>query len=195
MKLKIIASALFVFAAVSVVSAQTFDEPQKHNFSFGPIAGFNLGSIAGQKLDKKSLSYGAGLMYEYRPFRKFGFTAGLTYEKMKTDVPDGFYNYTGGTPAYGGVRTHQVYAFSAGTRYYMGGFYLAGALGLGLDKGYTTFSDGAISDGGHAFGLYKSLGAGYQIPLKNRDAIEVEAGVFGTRGMKLGGTIRYKLRR
>lgn len=96
---------------------------------------------------------------------------------------------------YGDVWTHQVYSLSAGARYYMGGFYLGGALGLGLDKGHTTLSDGTTSDGGHAYGLYKSLAAGYQIPLKNRDAIEVEAGVFGTKGMKLGGTVRYKFRR
>lgn len=195
MKLRITALALFVFTAVSAVNGQTFDEPQKHNFSFGPIVGFNLGSIAGQKLDKKSLTYGAGLMYEYRPFQKFGFTAGLTYEQMKTDVPDRFYGGFEGSSESGGVWTHQVYSLSAGVRHYMGGFYLGGALGLGLDKGHTTFSDGAVSDGGHAYGLYKSLAVGYQVPLKNRDAIEVEAGVFGTRGMKLGGTVRYKFRR
>lgn len=195
MKLKIIALALFVFTAVSVVKGQTADEPRKHNFSLGPLAGYNLNPIGGYNLDTKGMTYGAGLMYEYRPFQKFGFTAGLAYERMRTDVSDHFYGNFGGLPVYGDVWIHHVYSLSAGARYYMGGFYLGGALGVGLDKGHTTLSDGTISDGGHAYGLYKNMAAGYQIPLKNRDAIEVEAGVFGTRGMKIGGTVRYKFRR
>jgi hypothetical protein len=195
MKLKIISLSLFVFIAVSAVNGQTADEPRKHNFSLGPIAGYNLAPLGGNNNETKGLNYGAGLMYEYRPFQKFGFTAGLTYERMKTDVSDHFYGDIGGLPVYGDVWIHQAYSFSAGARYYMDGFYLGGALGLGLDKGHTTLSDGNTLDGGHAYGLYKSLAAGYQIPLKNRDAIEVEAGFFGTKGMKIGGTVRYKFRR
>lgn len=184
MKLKFSALALFVFTAVSVTNAQISDVPPKHSLGLGPIAGYNL--------ETEGLTYGAGLLYEFRPFQKFGFTAALTYERSSTDVSDRYYGDIEGTPLYGDVWTHQTYSFNVGARYYMNRFYLGGALGVGLDKGHTAVSDGTTFDGGHAYGLYKSLSAGYQLPLKNRDAIEFEAGFFGARNMTIGGTVRYK---
>ncbi|SEL06989.1 hypothetical protein [Parapedobacter koreensis] len=187
MNLKNLVLIVLFFSRIWVANAQTASDPRKHNLSFGPMAGYNL--------DTKGLAYGGGLMYEYRPFQKFGFTAALMYERTRKDVSGDFWGDLNGVPIYGDVRVHQEYSLNVGARYYMGGFYLATALGVGYDDYYTNLSDGSTSDGGHAYGLYKSLGAGYQIPLKNRDVIEAEAGFFGTRDMKIGGTVRYKIRK
>lgn len=183
MKLKIFASALFVLTTVSAANAQITDVPRKHNFGIGPIAGYNL--------DSKGLTYGAGLLYEFRPFQKFGFTAGLTYERTRSDV-NSYYGEIEGSPVYADVRIHQVYSLQAGARYYLNRLYVSGALGVGYDDGGYKLSDGGTADGGHAYSLYKSVGIGYQFPLKNNDALEFEAGYFGTKFMNLGGTIRYK---
>ena len=183
MKLKLFAVALFVFIAGSIANAQTTDLPSKHSLSLGPIAGYNF--------ESEGLTYGAGLLYEFRPFQKFGFIAGLTYQRTRSDV-DFHYGDIDGSTVYGDVRIHQVYAFHAGARYYMDRFYLSGSLGVAYDDASVKLSNGMTVDAGHAYGLYKSIGAGYQLPLKNNDALEFEAGYFGSKFMNIGGTVRYK---
>lgn len=165
---------------LSGVQAQSFMHPKKHNFSIGPIAGYDY--------DIKGPIYGGGLMYEFRPFKNVGFTAGFNYEQTRKDF----------TESSLGDETlrHEVYALHVGARYYIGDFYLGGALGAGHDNGTFKTADGGERSGGSAYSLYKSVGAGYQISLRNQDAIEVEAGTFGTsNSMKVGGTVRYKFRR
>lgn len=177
--------SLFVLAClfVTTTSAQTSADVPRHNIGIGPLAGYDY--------EIKGATYGAGLMYEFRPFRKLGFTAGLTYEQTRKNMSDIDYG-----PAYGDVWKHNVYSLSLGARYYIGDFYLGGALGLGHDSGKIHLQDGSHLNGGSAYSLYRSLGAGYQIPLRNRDVVEIEAGAFGTsKAMKLGGAVRYKLRR
>ncbi|RZF59971.1 hypothetical protein [Sphingobacterium corticibacterium] len=78
----------------------------------------------------------------------------------------------------------------------MGNFYIGAALGLGHERGTFKQTNGITRNGGITNSLYKSIGAGYQLSLQNRDAIEIEAGTFGTsNSMKVGGTVRYKFRR
>lgn len=171
---------LFFCMSLSGAQAQSFMNPPKHNFSIGPLAGYDY--------ELKGPVYGGALMYEFRPFKKVGFTAGLNYEQMRKNVPESSF----------GSETwrHEVFAFHVGARYYMGDFYLGGSLGLGHDKGTFSQTDGTTRNGGSTNSLYKSIGAGYQLSLKNRDAIEIEAGTFGTsNSMKVGGTVRYKFRR
>lgn len=184
MKAKIFSLLLLSFTAVSVVNAQVSDIPKKHTLSLGPIVGYNL--------DMEGLTYGAGLLYEFRPFEKVGFTAGFNYGRTRSDVSGDNWGELNGSEIYGDVRTHQVYSLNLGARYYMNQFYLTGSLGVAYDEGETKLSDGSISDGGHKYGLYKSVGAGYQIPLKNNHAIEFEAGYFGSEFMNVGGTVRYR---
>lgn len=175
---------MFFFATFYQANAQLSDVPKRHGFGVSALAGFDH--------DTEGMYYGAGLLYEFRPFRKVGFTAGFTYDRMTKDVSDVYWREFGGSPVYGDVWTHQLFALHAGARYYIGKLYLGGALGIGRDDGSTKLSDGTTADGGHAYNFYKSFSAGYQIPLKNNDLIELEANVFGTRSMKIGGTVRYK---
>lgn len=184
MKLKLIASTLFVFTIMFNANAQNFDLPKKHNFGAGVSAGYDL--------DEKGLVYGAGGLYEFRPFQKIGFTAGFNYDRMRKDVSGQFWGDFEGSPVYGDAWVHELFSLHVGARYYMDKFYLGGALGVGRDSGYTNLSDGTTADGGHAYDLYKGLSAGYQLPLKNGNAIEFEANFYGTRSMKIGGTVRYK---
>lgn len=163
----------------SIARAQVSTAPPKHNFSIGPIGGYDY--------KFKRASYGAGLIYEYRPFQQVGFTAGFNYERTRKNL----------SPSdYGELLLHDVYSLSIGARYYVGDLYLGGALGVGHENADVKLEDGSERNAMNAYSLYKSLGAGYLIPLRNRDAIEVEAGVFGTStSMKLGGAVRYKMRR
>lgn len=187
MKLQTLALALFLFATVYNAHAQLSDVPKKHSFGIGALAGYDL--------DTEGIIYGAGLLYEFRPFQKIGFTAGFTYDRMSKDASGSYYWDNAGSPVYGDVWTHQLFALHVGARYYVNKFYLGGALGVGRDDGSTSLSDGTTADGGHAYDFYKSLSAGYQIPLRNNEAIELEANFFGTRSMKIGGTVRYKFGR
>jgi len=171
---------LFFCLAMTTAHGQISTNPPKHNFSIGPLAGYDY--------ELKGPVYGGGLLYEFRPFKNVGFTAGFNYEQMRKNVPESsFGNETW---------RHEVYAFHAGARYYIGDFYLWGSLGLGHERGTFKQTDGMTRSGGSTNSLYKSIGAGYQISLRNRDAIEIEAGTFGTsNSMKVGGTVRYKFRR
>ncbi|HLT89088.1 MAG TPA: hypothetical protein VKZ57_15985, partial [Sphingobacterium sp.] len=171
---------LFFCTVMSTAHGQVSTIPPKHNFSIGPIAGYDY--------DIKGPIYGGGLMYEYRPFKKVGFTAGFTYEQTRKDFSESSFGDE--------TLRHEVYALHVGARYYIGDFYLGGALGVGHDKGTFKQEEAVTRSGGSAYSLYKSIGAGYQIPLRNQDALEVEAGTFGTsNSMKVGGTVRYKFRK
>jgi len=177
---------LFVLS-VLITNAQTSAEIPRHSFSLGPMAGYNV--------KNKGFAYGGSAMYEFRPFKRFGFTAALTFDQTRVDVSDINYNPAASKEVFGNEWIENVYSLNVGPRFYLGDFYLGAALGIGYTKGYTTLSDGSTLNNGHAYGLYKNFGAGYQIKLRNRDVIEAEAAVFGTHATKIGGAIRYKFGR
>lgn len=157
--------------------------PRKHNFGFGPLAGYNF--------DIRGFVYGAGLLYEYRPFGNFGLTGNFLYERTTKDIDD-IYDEPS---LLGDVWIHETYALSLLARFYMSRFYVAGSAGVGHDNGYFILQNGQTADGGSAYGLFKDFGAGYQIPLKNGDELEIELNIFGTRHTKVLGIVRYKFRR
>ncbi|WDF67953.1 hypothetical protein PQ465_16825 [Sphingobacterium oryzagri] len=179
--------AACMLCAVSAAKGQVSAERSTHNISAGPIAGYNL--------NNQGFAYGANLLYEYRPFEKIGFISQFSYERTWTDASWMQFGTVGDTPILGDNRFEDVYALSLGLRYYMKNFYAGGTAGLGYDNVKTTIQGRGVSDGGNQFGFYKSLAVGYQIQLKNQDALEFEAGLFGTRQMKLGGTVRYRFQR
>jgi len=165
------------------LKGQTSTSVPKHGFSLGPMFGYDY------KL--KGPTLGAGLIYEYKPFQRLGFTAGFNYELTRKNLPNTDYNVSDG-----GVLTHQVYSLSLGARYYLNSLYIGGALGFAHESGKSLMNDGTKYDGGSANSLYKVLGLGYQLPLRNGDLMEFELGTFGTKNsMKLGGTVRYKILR
>ncbi len=167
-------------AGGNISKGQTFDLIKKHQIGIGPILGYDY------KLE--GTSYGVGLMYEFRPFNKLGFTAALNYEQSRKNLSAVDFSNTGA-----GVLKHHVYSLSLGTRYHFSSFYLGGSLGLAYENGETTMNDGSNFKGGNTYSLYKTLGFGYQLPLKNGDLLEMEIGTFGTKNsMKIGGTLKYK---
>lgn len=174
-------------ASVLVVNAQTTAIPPKHNLGIGPVVGYNV--------ENKGPVFGLNMMYEYRPFQQFGFTAALGFDQTRVDVSDRVYSIEGYPGLMGDTWIENEYSASLGARYYMGGFYVSGALGVGyMDAETTTTEDDVVFPNGSAYMLYKNISAGYQVKLKNRDVIEAEAGYWGTRSMKLGITARYKFR-
>jgi len=174
---------IFVFGAVCLTThlkGQTLDLPEKHRLGLGPIAGYDF------KL--KGPSYGAGLMYEYKPFRSVGFTSALSYEQTRKDLTGSDFSSDDE-----GLLKHHLYSASLGARYYVGSFYLGGALGYAYEYGESQMENGSTIKGGSTNSLYSSLGVGYQAPLRNGDLLEMELGSFGTKNsMKLGGTVKYK---
>lgn len=170
-------------ASVNLSMGQTMDLPQKHRLGGGAIFGYD------HKLE--GIAYGAELMYEYKPFKRFGFIAGLSYQQTRKNLSSVDFSTTGT-----GVLIHNQYAVALGTRYYLNSFYLGGALGLAYEYGKTKMDDGTTFKGGDIYSLYKAVGMGYQLPLRNGDLMEFELGTFGTnKAMKLGGTVRYKFLR
>ena len=164
----------------TVIKGQTLELPQKHRIGVGPILGYD------HKLE--GTTYGAGLMCEYKAFRKVGFTAGFNYEQTRKDLVGQDFADNGA-----GLLKHHMYALNLGARYYMNSFYLGGALGLAHESGESKMDDGTTFKGGSANSLYKSLGLGYQLPFRNGDLLEMEIGTFGTKNsMKFGGMVRYK---
>lgn len=162
------------------LNAQSFSEYGKHSIGIGPMIGYDY------KLE--GISYGANLLYEYKLFKNIGLTGGLTYEITRKDIPPADI----GTPIKSDLR-HQMYSISLGARYYIKSFYIGGALGVAHERGKVR-REGVNYPGGTETGLYKAFGAGYQLPLRNGDLMEFEAGTYGTKNsMKVGGTIRYKL--
>jgi len=173
--------ALLIFAAVS---AQEQTVWPRHSIGAGPIAGYNL--------DSKSIAYGAGLLYEFRPFKKFGFISAFTYERTQTDVSDFNFAGPGVDPVFADQLLDDIYSLSIGARYYLQKFYIGATGGIGYNRVKTTLVDGRESGTGEAYEFYKNVGLGYQLALRNQDLIEVEAATFGTKRMKIGGTVRYK---
>ena len=178
---------LALLLSTASIKAQMQTELPVHSIGAGPLVGYNV--------DSKSLAYGAGLLYEFRPFKKVGFISSFTYERTQTDVSDFNYAGPGVVPVFADKVYDDVYSLSIGARYYMRKFYIGGTAGVGYNKIKTTLMDGRVSDGGEIYGFYKSVGAGYQIALKNKDIIEAEVGAFGMQQMKIGGTVRYKFTR
>ena len=178
-----LSSILLLSTGITVLQGQTLDLPQKHRIGLGPMVGYDF------KL--KGTAYGAGLMYEYKPFRTVGFTAALNYEQTQKNAPSDDFSNTGSARV-----KHQLYAASIGARYYFNSFYLGGALGLAHETGQTRTPDGNNYNGGSINSLYSALGLGYQLPLKNGDLMEMEIGTFGTKNSrKFGGTVKYKFLR
>ncbi|MFD2965911.1 hypothetical protein [Sphingobacterium bambusae] len=187
MNLNVFYFIIILLCAAGAAKGQVASEWPRHNIGAGPLVGYNL--------DSHGLAYGANLLYEYRPFEKVSFISLLTYERTRLDASGINYAAPGHTPILGQNRFEDVYSLSLGMRYYARNFYLAGTAGLGYDKIRTTTQNGGVIDGGDEFGFYKSLAVGYQIALKNEDIVELESGLFGTKRMKLGGTVRYKFMR
>lgn len=175
--------AVVLFTALGA-NAQSIKEFGTHNFGVGPLAGYNV--------ETESPAYGADLNYEYRPFEKWGFTAGLSYELTHTDVSGTLFMSGSETDTRPDHWNQNLYTSSVGARYYMGSLFLGAAFGLGFEKGVTTFKDGSKARSADRYGFYQNYSIGYQIPLANQNKFEFYGGVFGANAMKIGGGIRYR---
>lgn len=168
-------------AITTAAQAQSIPPSGKHYLDLGVLGGYNL--------DNKGSVYGGGVNYEYRPFKNWGFTAGLNYEFTKSDY--GFDYWTGQATEKLGDQQQHLYSASAGARYYLGRFFVGAAFGLGYERSMVTLDDlkGTTSE---RYGLYQHYYMGYQIPLSNNHRIEIVGGAFGSGSLKVGGGLRYK---
>lgn len=181
---KIMLLAVLLFAAFSA-SAQSIKNVGTHDFSIGPLAGYNLKT--------EGFTYGADLSYEYWPFEKWGFTAGLSYERTRSDLSGTWSGYDGEKMATGlGHWDQNLYTASLGARRYFGNLFVGAAFGLGYETGVTTFEEGAEVKSKDRYGFYQNYSVGYQVPLANKNKLEFFGGVFGAGAMKVGGGVRYK---
>ncbi len=179
----IIVVALVAIAAT--VDAQTISSSQKHYLDVGVLGGYNLNT--------EGTVYGGGLNYEYRPFKRWGFLAGLNYDFTKTDqshiMNTGAPGVTSTNADYWGL---SMYSASLGARHYIGRFFIGASFGLAYERSWAKMDDGVRTAAGERYGLYQHYYGGYQLPLKNGHYLEFIGGAFGAGDLKVGAGLRYK---
>lgn len=174
-------STLLIFCSTLNFSyAQDSSSAKTHSIGIGPILGYDF-SIQGT-------SYGIGLLYEYRPLNKLSFFSTLNYEVTVRDISK---NVLLTMPE---IWKHEVFSLNGGIRYYLlRNLYFSGSLGLAFEASTLQKADGQKQGGEFKPALYRSMFVGYQIPLINKDIIEIETGFSGTKTSNRGGMVaRYK---
>ncbi|WP_313514990.1 hypothetical protein [Sphingobacterium sp.] len=166
--------------ALNISYAQDTFAPKTHSIGIGPMLGYDF-SIHGA-------SYGVGMIYEYRPLNKISFFSTLNYEVTVRGISK---NVLLTMPE---IWKHEVFSLNGGIRYYLlKNLYIAGSLGLAYEGSTLQKADGQKIGPDFKPALYRSLFAGYQIPLTNKDIIEIETGFSRTKTSNRGGMLaRYK---
>lgn len=179
MIIRLFFSTVVLIGMGQISKAQNSTSPQANNLSIGSLFGYDY-SIQG-------LSYGVGLMYEYRPLKSLGLFTSLNYEQTRRKISERLENNLED------IWKHEIYSLSGGSRYYLNKYYLSAALGLAYEGTSIKLQNGANSKPDFNFNLYKSVGMGVQNTLRNSDIIEVEATTYGTdKSMKAGLSAKYR---
>lgn len=174
-------STLFIFCSTLNFSyAQDSSSAKTHSIGIGPMLGYDF-SILGP-------SYGIGMLYEYRPLNKLSFFSSINYEVTIRGISK---NVPIPLPE---IWKHEVFSLNGGIRYYLlRNLFLAGSLGLAYEASTLQKADGQKQGGEFKPALYRSMFVGYQIPLINKDIIEIESGFSGTKTSNRGAMVaRYK---
>lgn len=128
------------------------------------------------------------MLYEYRPLNKLSFFSSINYEVTIRGISK---NVPIPLPE---IWKHEVFSLNGGIRYYLlRNLFLAGSLGLAYEASTLQKADGQKQGGEFKPALYRSMFVGYQIPLINKDIIEIESGFSGTKTSNRGAMVaRYK---
>lgn len=173
-------STLILCYVLNISYAQDSLPAKTHSIGIGPMLGYDF--------SHHGASYGVGMIYEYRPLNKISFFSTLNYEVTVRGISK---NVLLTMPE---IWKHEVFSLNGGIRYYLSkNLYIAGSLGLAFEGSTLQKADGQRIGPDFKPALYRSLVAGYQIPLINKDIIEIETGFSGTKTSNRGSMVaRYK---
>lgn len=189
MKTKTLILMLLIgFSGIKITHAQESIGLIKHSVHISPFAGYNS--------TIKAPVFGAEIGYEFRLSKHWGFTSGLSLAYIQKNKPNIGYIVSNGsvTPA-NDIKIWQN-ALYAGTKYYIGRFYLSAE--LGYQEEYQTINFPYTSSGSSynygttaKNGFYQAYGLGYQIPLKKGDNMEIFAKGSGANNTSFNLGFRY----
>lgn len=164
-----IRNTLFTLALLWSTNASAQDYPGSFRQQIG------IGPYVGYDAARSSVVYGATALYEFRPFKRIGFTAAATYDfnpyKNETAwLPD----EVGGITEVGGFQVKQGFlSLSGGVRFYFKRFFIAAGLGGSFNHIVIKVDETGETADGDRKRLYQTYGVGYRLTLKEKRQLEL----------------------
>ncbi|WP_133166397.1 hypothetical protein [Sphingobacterium haloxyli] len=163
----------FLLMSTSMAFSQIYPEKTTQQVAIGPYIGYESSAEA--------VVYGLEGLYEFRPFRRWGFIASATYdhspytsfERQSPGVLDFEKKRLGIPESAGNIKLKQGrLALAGGARFYIKRFFIAG--GIGWTTTNFTWNDQETGDtaSDDVQRFYRHYGVGYQLPLKSRQQLE-----------------------
>lgn len=161
--------------------AQTYPEKTTQQVAIGPYIGYES--------SLEAVVYGLEGLYEFRPFRRWGFTASATYDQSPYTTFDPYYFFSDFVKSLleipntaNNIKLKQSrFAIAGGSRFYIKRFFIAGGIGwTTIDFMLKDDEQNETVDGDDQK-FYHYYGAGYQLPLKNKQQ-QLEFFFQGTTG-------------
>lgn len=146
----------------------------------GKLQQINLGPYIGYESMAETMVYGLGAQYEYRPFKRWSFTLGASYDRSpfakdtSQDFWNDYYAHLNGTPAPESTLEVQQnqFAVNLGARFYFAKFFISAGVGWSfLD--YTLRDRETGEEQANTMNyFYHCVGVGYQISLSKNHLLE-----------------------
>lgn len=200
MKLKFIVFSTCSFFLAFGAFGQKYPQGKVQQVGIGPYVGYDQ--------EAESVVYGMGGYYEYRPFKRWGFTLGASYDKSPFakatayDIWKDLYKeaYNMELPENTVEVKQNQLAVNAGARFYIKRFFFSGALGWSFLDYTVRDTKTGDQEANKINYFYQSYGIGYQWALSDKHQLEpffntTTGGVprsHGTPKIVLG--IRYAFR-
>ncbi|SKB65022.1 hypothetical protein SAMN05660841_01695 [Sphingobacterium nematocida] len=162
-----ICSFLWAFNAFG----QKYPESKMQQIGIGPYIGYESNA--------ETVVYGVGGYYEYRPFKRWGFTVGASYDKspfarstqddllrliyedLGIDIPENTSE----------IKQNQL-AVNAGARFYMSKFFVSAGLGWSFLDYEVRDTETAVQESNKTDYFYHTVGVGYQWSLGGNHLLE-----------------------
>lgn len=151
----------------SMAFSQIYPEKTTQQVAIGPYIGYESSAEA--------VVYGLEGLYEFRPFRRWGFTASATYDKSPYTTFDPYQFFSDFEKSLlripnttNNIKLKQNrFAIAGGARFYIKRFFIAGGMGW-TTIDFTLKDEQNETADGDDQKFYHYYGVGYQLPLKNK---------------------------
>lgn len=162
-----ICSFLWVFSAFG----QNYPESNVQQVGIGPYIGYESNA--------ETIVYGVGGYYEYRPFKRWGFTASASYDKspfarntqedlLRQIYKDWGVNIPENTSE---IKQNQL-ALNVGARFYIHDFFVSGGLGWSFLDYTVRDTKTEVQDEAKTDYFYHTIGVGYQWTFSKNHLLE-----------------------
>lgn len=149
-----------------------------HSLSFSPQVGYNL--------EQKKALFGAGVGYEFRLNKNWGFIANANFNiGVKEEGEAIFLNSDGKN-----LRNIANNNFSIGSRFYFNKFYVGANFGYGEERQKIQYADNRATRWESKLGFYQAYSVGYQIPIQNNN-LEIFAIGGGINDLNITTGLRF----